>query len=142
MRAWLAKNGKEVDGLVDADAMAAPRELNGAALLTGKGDAFRFSLSAPGYVDISCPGPGLLSLGGAGQDRKILVSGSRDDMHLFAWLGAGDYTLWQRPVRGSGVEGILRLDKIESQVADGASLEQKAFIGAGEYQAWSFGVGA
>jgi hypothetical protein len=142
VRAWLAKSGKEIDGLLDQDRSAAGRELKDAAVLSGKGDAFRFNLASAGYVDLSCPGPGVLALSGAGPDARVLVSGSRDDMHLFAWLPAGEYGLWQRPARGAASGGIIRLDRIESRRADAESLARRAFIGAGEYQAWSFSVSA
>lgn len=148
LRSWLAKSGKEIEGLVAQDLGAARRELKGATLLSGKGEAFRFVMQSSGYVDISCPGPGLLALSGAitragaaaNPDPKVRISGSRDDMHLFAWLPAGDYGLWRRPALGTAAGGILRLDRIESRKADATSLAEKAFIAAGEYQAWSFAV--
>jgi hypothetical protein len=139
VRAYLAKAGKEVDGLV-AQAPGPARDLSDAAVLTGKGDAFRLRMAAAGYVDLSCPGPGVLALAGAGIERRVAVSGSRDDMHLFAWLPAGDYSAWQRPARSSAGGGIIRADRVESRDAAEASGGRKAFIGAREYQAWSFEV--
>jgi hypothetical protein len=142
VRAWLAKPGNELPGLLAQEGAAPARELKDAALLSGRGDAFRFSLTSPGYVDLSCPGPALLSLAGGGQERRTVLSGSRDDLHLFAWLPEGDYTLWQRPAQGSAAGGILRMDRIESSRVDPENAVQKAFIGAREYQAWSFTVSA
>jgi hypothetical protein len=140
LRAYLAKKGKEVDGLLDQGAGAA-KNLVDVAALSGKGDLFRFKTATAGYVDLSCPGPGILALSGAAVERRVVVSGSRADMHLFAWLPAGEYSIWQRPARGGPGGGFIRADKVESRPAEEA-LGRSAFIGAREYQAWSFEVKA
>ncbi len=139
-RAYLAKKGKEVEGLIE-QGKSATRALDGAATLTGKGDAFDLTMKAPGYVDLSCPGPGVLSLSGGSIERRVALSGSREDMHLFAWLPAGKYSVWQRPARGAAAGGYIRADRVESRPAADA-VGTSAFIGVREYQAWSFEAAA
>jgi hypothetical protein len=143
VRAYLAKSGKEIDGLLEQEGRASGRELVDAALLSGKGDSFKLRMAQAGYVDVSAPGPGFISLGGAGMERRVAVSGSREDMHLFAWLPAGEYSLWQRPARSAAGGGIIRADRVASRAAAaGEDGRSASFIGAREYQAWSFKVSA
>lgn len=143
VRVWLAVPGRELEGLLDeAAAAASPRELGGSTILSGRGDLFRFRLSAPGYVDLSCPGPGLLSLAAPESPARVAFSGSNEDLHLFAWLGPGEYRVWQRPVQNAASGGILRFEKILSQGIESGAEPTTNFIAAGEYQAWSFRVEA
>ena len=139
-RLWLAKPGRELEGLL-AQGQGAAKDLVDASLLSGRGDAFRLVQAQPGYVDISCPGPALLALQGPGMEPKVVFSGSREDAHLFAWIGAGEYRLWQRPIQGQVGGGVLRLDRVDSQDLDPAA-PPRAFIAANEYQAWKFQVTA
>lgn len=138
-RAYIARPGKELEGLLERRQGAPSRELKDVAALSPSGDSFKIRLDAPGYADISCPGPGLLSLSGSAIETRSVVSGSREDIHLFAYLPAGEYSLWQRPARGAQAGGALRLDKVAARPAAEAGPDAPAaFIGAGEYQAWSF----
>ncbi|HUX37038.1 MAG TPA: hypothetical protein VMV44_03980, partial [Rectinemataceae bacterium] len=121
VRLWLARPGRELEGLLAStqgalsDPKSPARALADAALLSGRGDVFKIAQADPGYVDISCPGPALLALQGPGLEPTVVFSGSREDVHLFAWIGKGEYRLWQRPISGQVGGGVLRLDRVDSQ---------------------------
>ena len=144
VRVWLAKSGQEMQGLTEDQAQAGATqglaELKGVAALSAKASAFRLSLSAPGFVDLSAPGPGVLAISGKGLDTRASLGTDGGEIHLFAWLPAGDYRVWQRPGRDSPGGGWLRATKVGAGKIESSEDRPGGLIAAQEFQAWSFKV--
>lgn len=138
-RAWLSKPGREEEGLVEADSGAA-RDIKGSAALSGKAESFRLALDSPGYVDLSCYGPALISLSRNAKIQKTVLSGGRGELHLFAYLGPGEYRVFARPVRGKSLSDVFRAERVQPRKVDPSDLPSGVFIAAREYQAYAFSV--
>ncbi len=139
-RAWLAAPGKEEESLVEQEGQATRDLKSGALALSGKAESFKLTMDGSGYVDLSCYGPALISLSRNAKIIKSVLSGGRGELHLLAYLQAGEYRVFVRPPRGRALAEIFQASKVEARAVAALSAGQKSFIGAREYQAYSFSV--